>query len=100
MLNIHKYLMAKNNIDIFRFNKQIFIGLLSICTIPGLGESLVYNPKGPIRCVSLNNQPCQARPTTAKKTLMKLFFIYLVLVLISVVEVVILLMIHMLEFVF
>ena len=26
-------------------------------------EHLVFNPKGPINCVSLNNQPCKARPT-------------------------------------
>ena len=32
-------------------------------TIGGFGESLAFNSKGPINCVSLNTQPCKARPT-------------------------------------
>ena len=39
------------------FIKKIFIRLLSICTIRNFGESLAFNSKGPIKCVSLNNQP-------------------------------------------
>ena len=38
-------------------------GLLSACTIGSFGESLAFNSKGPIKCVSLNNQLCQDRPT-------------------------------------
>ena len=47
----------------FGFNEKIFIGLLSVCTIRSFGASLTSNYKEPIKCVSLNNQPCQARPT-------------------------------------
>ena len=68
----------------------MFIELLSACTIVPFGESLAFNSNEPIKCVSLNNQPCQARPT----------FIPLLLVSISMVEVVTLLMIHVLEFLF
>ena len=35
--------------------------LLSAYTIKSFGESLVFNSEGPIKCVSLSNQPCQAR---------------------------------------
>ena len=38
------------------------IGLLSACSIESFGESLAFNSKAPIKCVSLNNQLCQARP--------------------------------------
>ena len=47
----------------FRFIKKIFIGLLSVCTIKRFGVSLVFNYKKPIKCLSLNNQPCQTKPT-------------------------------------
>ena len=43
--------------------KKMFIGLLSIYTIRSFGESLVSNLKGPVKRVSLNNHPCQVRPT-------------------------------------
>ena len=46
----------------FGFIKKMFIGLLSACTIGQFAESLVSNLKGPIKYVSLNNQPCQIRP--------------------------------------
>ena len=36
-------------------------GLLSACTTRSLDESLASNTDGRIKCVSLNNQPCQAR---------------------------------------
>ena len=38
----------------------MFIGLLSASTTARLGESLGSNSKGHIKCVSLNNRPCQA----------------------------------------
>ena len=69
------------------------------CTIGRFGESLASNSKRAIKCIPLNNRPCRPRPTLVDETLMKLFFIRLLLVLISVVEVIILLMIHMLEFI-
>ena len=40
----------------------MFIGLLSVCTILSFGEFLLSYSKRPIKCVSLNNQPCQTRP--------------------------------------
>ena len=47
----------------FGFNKKISIGFLRIHTIGNLSESLLSNSEESIKCVSLNNQPCQARPT-------------------------------------
>ena len=41
----------------------MFIGLLSACAIGSFGKSLVSNLKRFTKCVSLNNQPCKARPT-------------------------------------
>ena len=72
----------------------MFIGLLCF------GGSLASNhcvakSEGLIKSVSLNNWPCKAR-----STLVNLFIIQLLSVLISAVEVAILLMIHMLEYVF
>ena len=46
---------------IFRLIKQLFIGFLSVCTIGSFGESLVSGSKEPIKCLTLNNLPCQAR---------------------------------------
>ena len=43
-------------------SKKMFIGLLNVCAIGSFGESLVSNSKGPLKCLTLNNQPCQARP--------------------------------------
>ena len=43
--------------------KKIFIGLLSVWTTARLGEPSASNFERRIICVSLNNQPCQARPT-------------------------------------
>ena len=42
--------------------KKMFIGLLSAFTTRGFGKSLACNSEGCIKCVSLNNRPCQARP--------------------------------------
>ena len=47
----------------FGFIKNLFIGLLSTCTIVNFDQSLDCNYKESIKCVSLNNQPCQARRT-------------------------------------
>ena len=74
ILDIHQKLMKNNKM--FEFIKKMFIGLLSTLTIAGLGASLTSdhhiarivkvfycNYKGRIKCVSLNNRPCQARLT-------------------------------------
>ena len=47
----------------FGFSLKMFIGLLGTCTIGNFSKSLVSNLKRPIKCVSLNNQSCKARPT-------------------------------------
>ena len=47
----------------FGFDRKISIGFLRIHTIGNLSESLLSNSEESIKCVSLNNQPCQARPT-------------------------------------
>ena len=47
----------------FRFMKKLFIGLLSALTTWSCSESLASISEGCIKCVSLNNRPCQARPT-------------------------------------
>ena len=46
----------------FGFIQKLFIGLLSGCISGRFDWSLASNSKGPIKCVSLNNRPCQARP--------------------------------------
>ena len=53
--------MIQNKI-MFGFIKKMFIGVLRACTIGCLGESLASNSKGHLKCVSLNNRLCQARP--------------------------------------
>ena len=75
----------------------MFIGLLNACTVESFGGLLASNSKGPVRCISLNNRPCQSRPILADTNSNKNFFIHLLSVLINVVEVVILSMICMFE---
>ena len=41
----------------------MFIGLLSLCTTANFGESLASTSEGHIKCISINNRPCQARAT-------------------------------------
>ena len=48
--------------------------LLSTCTIGSFGESVVCNSKKPIKTVSINNQPCQARPTIVDINSKNLFY--------------------------
>ena len=45
----------------FEFIKEIFIGLLNTCTKGSFDESLAFNSKGTIKCVSLkiNNTKLQ-----------------------------------------
>ena len=46
----------------FELIKNMFIGLSNACTRSILGESLVSNSEELIKCVFINNRPCQARP--------------------------------------
>ena len=46
------------------FALKMFLELLSTCTIGRFSGSLASNPKGNIKCASLNNQPSQGRPNT------------------------------------
>ena len=78
-------------------SQKMFIGLLSICTKGTFGESLVSILKGPIKCVSLNNHACQARPTLVNINSDKTIFYPLT---VSMVDVVTLMMIHMYKIVF
>ena len=55
--------MVKNNLNSYLYLfLKIFIELLSVCAIRSFGESLLSNSKGFLKCVSLNNRPCQPRP--------------------------------------
>ena len=51
----------------------MFFRLLRAWSIGCFGKSLVFNSKRPIKCLSLNNQPCKDRPsffyTNSDKTL-------------------------------
>ena len=71
----------------FIFILKMFIKLLSVCTLASFSRSLVFNSQEPLRCVTLNNQPCHARPTFVDMNSNETFFIHLLSVLISVVEV-------------
>ena len=82
----------------FGFIKNMCIWLLSARKTESFGGSLVSNSKGQIKCVSLNNRPCQARLLVNIHSNKSLY--YPVTVSVNVVEVVILLIIHMLEYVF
>ena len=50
ILNIHKYLMVKNNKKMFELIKQEFLALLS------------FSRSLPTKCVSLYNEPCVIQP--------------------------------------
>ena len=63
IVGTHKYLMKKDDIKCLDLLTKTFIGLLRNGTIENFGKSLTFNSKGSIKCVSLNNQPCKARPT-------------------------------------
>ena len=54
ILDIHKYLMKKNSIKMFRFVKRIFISTM-MCF--GCNLSSV----SPLECVSMNNQECKKK---------------------------------------
>ena len=102
IIDIHNYLMKKHDIkccfDLLK--KYIYIGLLSVCTIGSIDESIVSNSKGPIKCVSLNNRPCQARPTLVNINSDETHFYKSTLNVIKSGGIVTLSIIHILEFVF
>ena len=52
----------------------MFIGLLSVCITGSFGEALTSNSKGPIKWVSIKNEPCHARPTLLTKSSDKALF--------------------------
>ena len=75
--------------------KKMLVRLLSVCILVSFNESLASNYKEPIECIPINNRKWQIRPKLSLN-----FFIHLLLVLTSVAEIVTLLMIRMLEFLF
>ena len=76
------------------------IGLLSACTTRSLGESLASNTDGRIKCVSLNNQLCQARSRLVNINSNELLYYPFTVSVNYVVKVLMLYVIHMLEYVF
>ena len=91
VLDIDRYLMKKAYYEVmFTFIKKMFFGLVSACTIGGFRDLIASDLKELIKCISLNNQRCKTRPA----------IIDLLIVLTRAVEVVTLLMILMLEFMF
>ena len=56
ILDIHKYLMKKNDIKMFEFiKKAFFAGLTILSGVNSLNKT-------PLKCVSMNNQKCKVRP--------------------------------------
>ena len=68
--------------------KKLFFRLLSIWATGTFDSLLATNYKEPIKCVYLNNPPCQTRPTIVNINSGETLFIHLLLSLTSVVEVV------------
>ena len=57
------------------FFQELFIRLLSICTVRMFNRSLASNFEGRIKYVSLNNWTCEARPTLVNiKTYKTLYY--------------------------
>ena len=91
ILDIHKYLMKKNNIKCLNLFKKCFFTAITFF------RDNVLNLNS-LKCVSMNNQKCKIR-SKIMLTLMNLCFICRVLQIRAKV-VVILLMTHMLSYVF
>ena len=51
----------------FGFTYKIFTGLLSICTMQRFSESLAFNSRGHIKCVSFSNRSYRVRQTLVDK---------------------------------
>ena len=60
ILDIHKYSMKKHNMNVLIY--LMFIGVINACTTGSFGVSLTSSSDGCVKCVSLNNRPCQVRP--------------------------------------
>ena len=58
----------------------MFIGLLNIWRVASFSGSLQSNYQKPIKCVSLTNQSCQARPALVDINSNKTFSVLLLLV--------------------
>ena len=41
----------------------MFIELLNVCTTASFSGSLAFTSEGHVKCIYLNNRPCQARAT-------------------------------------
>ena len=78
----------------------MFIGLLSTCTMGRFGKPLDFHSKGRLKCVFLNNWPFQVRPTLVDTNYNEAFLTRLLSVLINLMDVVMLSMIYMLEYLF
>ena len=68
--------ITKQNKIMNGFLEKNFIGLLTTCIVESFGRSLVLadHLAGPIKRVSSNNRPCQARSTLVDISLNKTLF--------------------------
>ena len=82
------------------FIKKRFIGLLRTLIRGNFGGALVSNSGGQTKCAFLNNRPCQDRPTIVKINCNERLFYSFTVSVKSILEVLILLAIHMLEYMF
>ena len=74
ILDIGRYFMKETCYKItFGLIKKMFIGLFNVYSIGSFRESLVSNSIKPIKCVFLNNHPCQARPRLVNKSMIDFF---------------------------
>lgn len=97
--DIHIYLMKNYDMiykNVLIYQKDILlIELLCICIKERLGEVLVSNSEGSIKCGSLNNRLCQAWLTLVNISSINSCFVQSLSILISVLKVVALLMFYM-----
>ena len=66
--------ITKQNKIMNGFLEKFFIGLLTTCIVESFGRWLASKSKGPIKHVSSNNRPCQARSTLVDINLNKTLF--------------------------
>ena len=76
ILNIYRYLMKETWCKIKSgFITKMFVWLLNVYKIVSFGKSLAPICKEPIKCVSLNNQSCQAKSRIVNIHSDKTFFL-------------------------
>ena len=63
IINIHKHIMKNYIKQFLNFCWKTFIELLGANTIESFSESLISNTEGLIKCISVNNWPCQTTAT-------------------------------------